>query len=116
MSYFDSLLANTYFQLFLQFDGPATVLVQSRGPRMNDILSDRQVNEIANTPRGLTMTAQEAETQSRKEAEKAVNGVPDIARSVEDLTQEIAGVSQSVAKIRKDGKVEVEEVGQTKAA
>lgn len=83
---------------------------------MNDILSDRQVNEIANTPRGLTMTAQEAETQSRKEAEKAVNGVPDIARSVEDLTQEIAGVSQSVAKIRKDGKVEVEEVGQTKAA
>ncbi|KAJ5574607.1 Mitochondrial biogenesis protein AIM24 [Penicillium hetheringtonii] len=103
-------------RLFLQFDGPATVLVQSRGPRMNDILSDRQVNEIANTPRGLTMTAQEAETQSRKEAEKAVNGVPDIARSVEDLTQEIAGVSQSVAKIRKDGKVEVEEVGQTKAA
>lgn len=101
-------------RLFLQFDGPATVLVQSRGPRVNDVLSGREVNEIADSPRGLTSSPQQAESQSRKEAEKAVNGVPELARSVEDLNQEIAGISQSVAKIRKDGKVEVEEVGRTK--
>ncbi|CAI7607772.1 unnamed protein product [Penicillium pancosmium] len=101
-------------RLFLQFDGPATVLVQSRGPRVNDVLSGREVNEIADSPRGLTRPPQQVESQSRQEAEAAVNGVPEIARSVEDLNQEIAGISQSIAKIRKDGKVEVEEVGHTK--
>lgn len=82
---------------------------------MNDVLSGREVNEIADSPRGLTRTPQQVESQSRKDAEAAVNGVPEIARSVEDLNQEIAGISQSIAKIRKDGKVEVEEIGHTKA-
>ena len=98
----------------MQFDGPATVLIQTRGPRLNDILSDREVNEIAGTPRGLTSSPQSADNEQRKEAEKVVRGVPDIARSVESLNQEIRGISQSIAKIRTDGKVEVEEVGRTK--
>lgn len=80
---------------------------------MNDILSSREVNEIADSPRGLTRSPQQIE--SRKEAEPAVNGVPEIAQSVENLNQEIAGISQSIAKIRKDGKVEAEEVSHTKA-
>lgn len=102
-------------QLFLQFDGPATILVQSRGPRLNDVLSGREVNEIADTPRGITSPAgQSAKSEERKGAEEAVKSVPEISRSVEDLTQEIKGISQSVAKIRKDGKIEIEEVGRTK--
>lgn len=107
-------LTRCLLQLFLQFDGPATILVQSRGPRLNDVLSGREVNEIADTPRGVTSPARQSPKSERKEAEEAVKSVPEISRSVEDLTQEIKGISQSVAKIRKDGKVEIEEVGRTK--
>lgn len=89
--------------------------MQSRGPRLNDVLSGREVNEIADTPRGVTSPAgQSPKSEERKRAEEAVKSVPEISRSVEDLTQEINGISQSVAKIRKDGKVEFEEVGRTK--
>lgn len=51
-----------------------------------------------------------------EEKQAAVNTVPGLTRSVEDLTHEIRGTSQSVANIRKDGKVEVEieEVGRTR--
>lgn len=85
----------------MQFDGPATVLVQSRGPRLNDVLSAQEVNEIAGTPRGLTYTPQQLE------AEKVT--VPHLTRSVETLDQDIKVISQSIAQIRSDGKVEVEE-------
>ncbi|KAJ5082921.1 Mitochondrial biogenesis protein AIM24 [Penicillium argentinense] len=101
-------------RLFLQFDGPATILVQSRGPRVNDVLSGREVNEIAGTPRGLTSSPRQIEEQKLKEEGEVVNGVPDIARSIDNLRQETVGISQSIAKIRKDGKVEIEEVGRTK--
>jgi hypothetical protein len=81
---------------------------------VNDVLSGREVNEIADTPRGLTSSPRQIEEQKLKEEEEAVNGVPDIARSIDNLRQETVGISQSIAKIRKDGKVEVEEVGRTK--
>jgi len=89
----------------MQFDGPTTILVQSRGPRINDVLSAQEVNEIASVPRGLTSPA------SLPEAEKAASNIPDLTRSVEQLEQEIRGTSESVAKLRKDGKAEGEEAG-----
>ncbi|KAJ5814700.1 Mitochondrial biogenesis protein AIM24 [Penicillium riverlandense] len=95
-------------RLFLQFDGPTTILVQTRGPRLKDVLAQREANEIADVERGVTITATEA-----AEKNAAVNTIPELARSVEDLTQEIKGTSQSVARIRKDGKVDIEEVGRT---
>jgi hypothetical protein len=85
----------------MQFDGPTTILVQSRGPRINDVLSAQEVNEIADVPRGLTSPAFLPET------ERAASNIPDLTRSVEQLEQEIRGTSQSVEKIRKDGKVQV---------
>ncbi|KAJ5259493.1 Altered inheritance of mitochondria protein 24 [Penicillium angulare] len=88
-------------RLFLQFDGPATVLVQSRGPRLNDVLSGREVNEIANTPSGVTLSRQEFENDKQAKANEEV--VVGITRSVADVTQEIKGISQNVAKIRPDG-------------
>ncbi|KAJ5630949.1 Mitochondrial biogenesis protein AIM24 [Penicillium longicatenatum] len=97
-------------RLFMQFDGPATVLVQSRGPRLNDVLSAQEVNEIAGTPRGLTSSPRQLE--SEKETETV--GVPHLTRSIETVNQEIKGISQSIAQIRSDGKVDVEEVGRTK--
>ncbi|CAL5874414.1 uncharacterized protein PFLUO_LOCUS8710 [Penicillium psychrofluorescens] len=95
-------------RLFLQFDGPTTILVQTRGPRLKDVLAPREANEIADVQRGVTVTATEAADKNA-----AVNTIPELARSVEDLTQEIKGTSQSVARIRKDGAVEIEEVGRT---
>ncbi|KAJ5190315.1 uncharacterized protein N7498_009300 [Penicillium cinerascens] len=100
-------------RLFMQFDGPATILVQSRGPRLNDVLSGREVNEIADTPRGVTSLPGQLKAEQGKESNNTIQE-PEISRSFESIVREVNGISQSVAKIRKDGKVEFEEVGKTK--
>ncbi|KAJ5961547.1 hypothetical protein N7501_006488 [Penicillium viridicatum] len=109
-------------RLFLQFEGPTTILVQSRGPRLNDVLSAQEANEIANVPSGFTSpprstdakTLDEMPESEKTETEKAVSNISGLTRSVQELEQEIEGTSQSIAKIRKDGKVEIEEVARTK--
>ncbi|KAJ5781845.1 uncharacterized protein N7518_010328 [Penicillium psychrosexuale] len=114
-------------RLFLQFDGPTTVLIQSRGPRLNDILSAQEVNEIANVPSGFTSPPstsalrstesgkeiEEKPVDERTEAEKAVSNVPGLTRSVQELENDIEGTRRSVAEIRKDGKVKFDEVSRT---
>lgn len=40
-------------RLFLRFEGPTTILLQSRGNRVTDILTADQVNEIAEAPAGV---------------------------------------------------------------
>jgi hypothetical protein len=87
--------------------------VQSRGPRLNDVLSTEDANEIANVPRGFTKPASQPKEGEKTEAEKAVSNIPGLERSVEEMEQEARGVSQSVAKVHKGGKVEIEEVGRT---
>lgn len=109
-------------QLFLQFQGPTTILVQSRANRVRDILSDREVNEIADTPAGATFdtinrledgtTGPHHKSDYQIAAEEAVSEAPVPSRSVEQLTQELAGVSRNIAIIR-DGKVEFERAGST---
>jgi Trk K+ transport system NAD-binding subunit len=109
-------------QLFLQFQGPTTILVQSRANRVRDVLSDREVNEIADTPAGATFDVvnrlEKVTTDSHQKsdyqiaAEEAVSEAPVPSRSVEELTQELAGVTRNIAIIR-DGKVEIERVGST---
>lgn len=44
-------------QLFLQFCGPSTILIQSRAGRLTDSLTTRDVNEIADTPAGAVQEA-----------------------------------------------------------
>lgn len=44
-------------QLFLQFHGPTTILLQSQASRLTDILSRDEVNEIAETPPGAVQAA-----------------------------------------------------------
>ncbi|KAL1964007.1 hypothetical protein VTN77DRAFT_7553 [Rasamsonia byssochlamydoides] len=108
-------------RLFLQFDGPATILVQSRAARVRDVLSDREVNEIADAPAGVTYDAinrLEDKTQPGRKsdyqvaAEEAVSEAPVPSRSVEQLTNELKGTKQTIATIR-DGKVEFERPGST---
>lgn len=110
-------------RLFLQFDGPATLLVQSRGARVRDIMSDREVNEIADTPAGATFNAinkltgavlEKDKSDYQLAAEEAVSEAPGPSRTVEELTQELKGVSQAIATIR-DGQVEFEKLNQRNA-
>ncbi|KAF2201202.1 hypothetical protein GQ43DRAFT_455906 [Delitschia confertaspora ATCC 74209] len=44
-------------RLFLRFEGPSTILVQSRASRVRDVLSLREVNEIADSPPGAVQDA-----------------------------------------------------------
>ncbi|KAI9036103.1 AIM24 family protein [Aspergillus affinis] len=105
-------------RLFLQFDGPTTILLQTRGPRINEILSSQEVNEIADAPRGLTLgpakpasekekkTPSSEDVEFRKTAEKAINAAPDApTRTVEELEMEIKGAGQKIAQLTKDGQV-----------
>ncbi|KJK64752.1 Mitochondrial biogenesis AIM24 [Aspergillus parasiticus SU-1] len=107
-------------RLFLQFDGPATILLQTRGPRINEVLTSHEVNEIASAPRGLTIgpakPAEEkkpsADEEYRKAAEEAVNAAPAPTRTVEQLEQEVRGSAQSIATLTKEGKVIFEKPAQ----
>ncbi|EGD93448.1 hypothetical protein TESG_00993 [Trichophyton tonsurans CBS 112818] len=83
-------------RLFLQFQGPTTLLVQSRAARINDILTDGEVNEIADATPGVTRAAVEAtEAPALKEiASKAA-------------AEHKTGQRQSVASVHQDGKVDI---------
>ena len=43
-------------QLFLQFHGPATILLQTRASRVRDVLTSENIDEIADTKPGLTLS------------------------------------------------------------
>lgn len=60
-------------RLFLQFKGPTTLLISSRATRINDVLSSRDVDEIADAPAGevhkavtLLTTPNQAEVAPRR--------------------------------------------------
>jgi hypothetical protein len=44
-------------QLFLHFKGPANIIIQSRGGHISDVLTTRDVNEIADSPAGSVTEA-----------------------------------------------------------
>ncbi|GKZ61072.1 altered inheritance of mitochondria protein 24, mitochondrial [Aspergillus niger] len=104
-------------RLFLQFDGPSTILLQTRGPRINEVLTSHEVNEIASAPRGLTIgPAKPTEGKHQpadvyvKAAEEAVNAGPGPHRTVDELTNELKGTEQSIATLTKEGKVIIEKI------
>ncbi|RHZ69400.1 Altered inheritance of mitochondria protein 24, mitochondrial [Aspergillus turcosus] len=106
-------------RLFLQFDGPTQILLQTRGPRINDIMSTREINEIADTPRGLTFDPTKSAEQPRAAGvefrnvgEEAVSAGPGPSRTFEDLENELKGISQSIATLTKEGKVIIEKIDQ----
>lgn len=79
-------------------------------------MSDRELNEIADTPAGSTFNAANKLEDSasaaqksdyQKAAEEAVSQAPVPSRTVDGLNQEIKGVSQSIATVQ-GGKVEFE--------
>ena len=56
-------------QLFLRFEGPTTMLVQSRASRISDVLTLRNVDEIADSPPGAV---EDAATRKIKEEIKSI--------------------------------------------
>ncbi|KAF2025426.1 hypothetical protein EK21DRAFT_76481 [Setomelanomma holmii] len=87
-------------RLFLQFQGPSTLLIQSRASRISDVLTLRDVNEIAESPPG---SVQDAVTRKIKEEiqEVAASGTkPPLASTDASGTVRYASV--------KDGKAEFE--------
>jgi hypothetical protein len=100
-------------RLFLNFQGPTTILLQSRAVRVSDVLTAADVNEIADAPAGVV---QEAITQN-------IIGKSDTARTgVEGATPSAQqGVASnqprmSVASIGRDGKVTFETTQNSQAA
>jgi hypothetical protein len=65
-------------RLFLQFNGPATLLVSSRASRISDVLTSRDVNEIADSPAGALQSAVTLESQPKEgqETKKSVSDKP----------------------------------------
>lgn len=59
-------------RLFLQFHGPTTILLSSRASRISDVLTSRDVNEIADSPAGA---AQSAVTLVSKPTDESVGTV-----------------------------------------
>ncbi|MCJ1324678.1 Altered inheritance of mitochondria protein 24, mitochondrial [Thelotrema lepadinum] len=57
-------------RLFLQFQGPGTILLQTRASRISDILTSKDVNEIADTEPGAVQSVLSTTAQELKEAEQ----------------------------------------------
>ena len=85
------------YQLFLQFHGPTTILLQTRASRPRDLLTSENVDEIADTKPGFTLS------QSRS---KVDSGIPKATSPVG-----IKAPRMSTASIDTDGKVTFEPPG-----
>lgn len=83
-------------RLFLQFRGPTTLLMSSRGVSAADVLSNKQVNEIADTEAGVVHKAVELLSEPPKQREAFV-------------TSEQAPSAIHIASVNKDGKVTFED-------
>lgn len=83
-------------RLFLQFKGPSTILMSSRGVRVRDALTRDDVNEIADTEAGVVPAAVELATKPKKMIEPQ--------KSTGDQS-----VAVHVATVGKDGKVSFED-------
>jgi len=105
-------------RLFLQFDGPTTILMQSRGARLRDVLSAGEVNEIAGAPAGVTRDAVDQVGDKLPPVDKsdyrigeAVSPAPTQSRNAEPPRNE-QGIRPSIVTIR-DGRVEFQRVRET---
>ncbi|KJZ76753.1 Altered inheritance of mitochondria protein 24 [Hirsutella minnesotensis 3608] len=91
-------------RLFLQFKGPTTIIMSSRGVRVADVLSNDQVNEIADTPAGALTEALKPSQQIKDSAE--------VDKRADAKVQDAAGQSATavhVVSVKKDGKVTFED-------
>lgn len=81
-------------RLFLQFQGPATVVMSSRGGKLRDVLSKEQVAEIADVEAGVVPEVIKEIGKPKEEMAK-------------QMDEHVAKIS--VASVGRDGKVSFEE-------
>ena len=63
-----------FSQLFLQFEGPTTMLLQSRASRVSDVLTLKDVDEIASSPPGAVQDA--VARKIKEEIKEISSGAP----------------------------------------
>ncbi|KAF2640008.1 hypothetical protein P280DRAFT_401695 [Massarina eburnea CBS 473.64] len=85
-------------RLFLQFQGPTTMLLQSRGSRLSDVLTLRDVDEIAESPPGAV---QDAVTRKIEAEIREIAGSAPRAPTAEESTVQYATVRQGKAEFEK---------------
>ncbi|KAI8631517.1 mitochondrial biogenesis AIM24-domain-containing protein [Xylariaceae sp. FL1651] len=83
-------------RLFLQFRGPMTLLMSSRGSRVSDVLTNADINEIADAPAGVVPAAVELATRPKASEEPP-------------KTKDEVAVRINVASVGQDGKVQFED-------
>ncbi|KAK8088514.1 altered inheritance 24 [Apiospora hydei] len=81
-------------RLFLQFKGPMTILMSSRGARISDVLTKDDVNEIADSPAGAIPAAVDLATKPKTDTTT-------MPKRVEPT------VKVNVASVGTDGKVHI---------
>lgn len=92
-------------RLFLQFRGPTTLLMSSRGVRVSDALTKEQVNEIADVEAGTVPKAIEQAVKPKKEEVKSASAPASAAEKPAAI---------HVATVGKDGKVRFEDTKEVK--
>jgi len=80
-------------RLFLRFEGPANILIQSRGNSITESMTNRDINEVADSPAGATQLALGSGNQSKENA----TPVPTVQATPPKI---------SFATVKGDGKVE----------
>lgn len=92
-------------QLFLQFHGPSSILVQTRAARLNDVLTSQDVNEIADAQPGVVQPLVTLERDQRNQYSS------DQQKSQVASPVTIKAPSMQTASIGSDGKVTFEPRG-----
>ncbi len=98
-------------RLFLHFTGPTTILLQSRGSRVRDVLTNREVDEMADAPPGAVAEAlKSAQMRQRHEEGDGRDG-----EAKAEQKAPLGGATApkplrlSIASVQRDGKVRIEE-------
>ncbi|ESZ93606.1 hypothetical protein SBOR_6035 [Sclerotinia borealis F-4128] len=83
-------------RLFLQFRGPTTLLMSTRATRISDVLTNRDINEIADAPPGAVTEAIELAREPKT-----------VSKTTKQITDVPTGFHY--AEVNKDGKVKFED-------
>ncbi|KAF2495629.1 altered inheritance of mitochondria protein 24, mitochondrial [Lophium mytilinum] len=86
-------------RLFLEFQGPSTLIMQSRGSSIRDVLTARDVNEIADSPPGPTSSRRKTDTSEKTASAPA---------SALSIPQE-SETHVRYATVGRDGKVKIDD-------
>ncbi|PSR85697.1 mitochondrial biogenesis AIM24-domain-containing protein [Coniella lustricola] len=93
-------------RLFLQFKGPTTILMSSRGARIADVLTKEDVNEIADAEPGVASRAVDQLVKPKVEDKASASTTTETAPAASTAEKPSA---IHVATVGKDGKVEFED-------